>query len=201
MKFPIIKTLLLIVSIFLLYVIFQTIHYFVQNGYIIECFDKLSESTSHTVNMPLTDPYSCSNFCGPAARCAITGHQCFADVDCPGCQTPQAAKESKHPTATLGRGCIPGNNDAGKLTVGVTPTYSSLTSGYGTRERIVTKDLYSKPVQPNLGVNQWRHAFDEGRALYDRRYKPPHMRFMPTYAPRYSLTGDFIDDGPLPSNY
>ncbi|MFY7728682.1 MAG: hypothetical protein ACOVRN_04125 [Flavobacterium sp.] len=151
--------------------------------------------------MPLTDRYSCANFCGPTARCAITGHQCLTDIDCPGCQTPQAAKESKQPVTPIWGECIPGNNDGGKLTVGMTPTYSSLTAGYGTRERVVTDDLYGKPAQPNLGVNTWRASFDEGRSLFERRYKPNQSHFMPTYKPTYSITGDFIEDGPLPSNY
>lgn len=201
MKFPITKTLLLIVSICLLYIIFQTIHYFVQHGYVVECFDQLSESTSHTVNLPLNSPYSCSNFCGPTARCAITGHQCFTDIDCPGCQPPQSAKEPNYSVTASSEESVPGNNDGGKLTVGMTPTYSTLTAGYGTHERIVTKDLYSKPAQPNLGVNTWRSSFDEERTLFNRRYKPNQLRFMPTYTPTYSMTGDFLEDGPLPSNY
>lgn len=40
---------------------------------------------SHTVNLPINDPISCKNFCGPKAKCLITREQCTSDVDCKGC--------------------------------------------------------------------------------------------------------------------
>ena len=40
---------------------------------------------SHTVNLPINDPISCKNFCGPNAQCLITREQCTSDVDCKGC--------------------------------------------------------------------------------------------------------------------
>jgi hypothetical protein len=40
---------------------------------------------SHTVNLPINDPISCKNFCGPKAQCLITREQCTSDVDCKGC--------------------------------------------------------------------------------------------------------------------
>ena len=40
---------------------------------------------SHTVNLPINDPISCSNFCGPNAQCLITREQCTSDIDCKGC--------------------------------------------------------------------------------------------------------------------
>jgi len=199
-----------IVSIFiLLCLIFQQIHYLSINDYWrfaqqekerVEGFSngpiQESSDTSHTVDMPLTNPNSCQNFCGPNARCAKTGHQCFADIDCPGCQP--TSPHSK-PTTTD----VPGDNDAGKLTVGVTPQYSSLTSGYGTQKRIVTNQLYGKPSQANFGTNLWRKLADEGQSLFDKRYKPTQQanEYMPKYPPMYSATGEFLGDGPLPSNY
>ena len=160
---------------------------------IIESFQE-GPNTSHTVNLPLNTTSSCKNFCGPNARCAITGQQCFADIDCPGCQ-PNSNNSNKTTD------CILGDNDSGKLTVGVTPSYSSLTSGYGTRERVITKDLYSKAPQANFGVNTWTDSFNESQKLFDRRYKPNQLQFMPDYPKMYSLTGLFNGDGPLPSNY
>ena len=36
--------------------------------------------------------YSCKNFCGPKAQCAITREQCIADIDCKGCMPPNINK-------------------------------------------------------------------------------------------------------------
>jgi len=41
---------------------------------------------SHNVNLPINDPISCKNFCGPKAQCLITREQCTSDVDCKGCK-------------------------------------------------------------------------------------------------------------------
>jgi hypothetical protein len=40
---------------------------------------------SHNVNLPINDPISCNNFCGPNAQCLITREQCTSDIDCKGC--------------------------------------------------------------------------------------------------------------------
>jgi len=37
--------------------------------------------------------------------------------------------------------------------------------------------------------------------LYNSKFKPPQMPFMPNYRSQYSVTGEFIDNGPLPSNW
>ena len=187
-----------LIALILLFVILNMINYLVKKNYIVECFTdgtiQESSKTSHTVNLPLNTTYSCKNFCGPNSRCAITGQQCFYDIDCPGCQpySPPLSKTT---------GCIPGNNDAGKLTSGVTPTYSPLTSGYGTKERVITKDLYAKPSQASFGSDTWGQSFNEGQELYNKRYKPNQLQFMPNYPAMYSITGEFTNDGPLPSNY
>lgn len=186
----------MIMSFILLYLIFQMIRYMSSQGYIVECFtNQESSKTSHSVDLPLTTTYSCKNFCSPTSRCAITGQQCFTDIDCPGCQP--SAPNSKH----TNEGCIPGDNDAGKLTVGVTPQYSSLTSGYGTQKAIITDKMYGKPAQPNFGVDTWRSSFDSGQELFNKRYKPNQLPYMPNYPAMYSITGEFLGDGPLPSNY
>jgi len=122
---------LAIISFLLFIVIFKWIDYLSKNNVIKECFSSTpsfgytSKSTNHTVDLPLTTTYSCKNFCGPTARCLITGQQCTADIDCPGCQpySPPLQRTGCGP---------PGDNDAGKLTWGMTPTYSPLTSGFGT---------------------------------------------------------------------
>jgi hypothetical protein len=184
--------------IVLIFFIFQWIGFLSLNKYIVECFtstipEDMNGSTSHSVDLPLTTKYSCKNFCGPAARCSITGQQCTADIDCPGCQpySPPLPKSSDS---------IPGNNDAGKLTYNMTPQYSPLTTGYGTREKIITNNMYSKPAMPDFGVNTWFSAFEEEKDLFDKRYKPPELPNMPKYEKRYTLSGQFIDDGPFPAN-
>lgn len=191
----------LVIVFILLYLVFKMIDYLSAEGYIVECFTggpaEESSKTSHTVDLPLTTTYSCQNFCSPTSRCAITGQQCFTDIDCPGCQpsTPFSKDSDKV------KGCVPGANDAGKLTVGVTPQYSTLTSGYGTQKAVITDTLYGKPVHPNFGVDTWRSSFDAGQDLFNRRYKPNQLQYMPNYPPMYSITGEFLGDGPLPSNY
>lgn len=206
-------TFLIIGCLILFILIFKWIEYLTKNKYIVECFTQGSytnnanntnntnnnqmntSSTSHSVDLPLNSTSSCSNFCGPTARCSVTGQQCFADIDCPGCQPSKSSQK------TADGNCVPGNDDAGKLTVGVTPNYSSLTSGYGTREKIITSNMYSKPAMPNFGVNDWQDEFNEEESLFDKRYKPPSgLQFMSNYPVRYSLTGQFIDDGPYASN-
>ena len=149
---------LIIISFTLLFFIFNWIDYLLSEKFIVECFtngvtqEKMDGSTSHTVDLPLTTTYSCKNFCGPTSRCSITGQQCLADIDCPGCQPYSPS--------------VPGDNDAGKLTLGATPQYSSLTSGYGTQELEITTNMYSKPAQPNFGVDTWSDEFNEDKKLH-----------------------------------
>jgi hypothetical protein len=200
---------LVIISFILFVTIFKWIDYLTNQNYIVEARrhsvesftngvtqEKYDGSTSHTVDLPLTTYYSCKNFCGPTARCSITGQQCSADIDCPGCQpySPPLPKDSGTENN------VPGDNDAGKLTVGITPQYSPLTSGYGTQERLITSNMYSKPAQANFGVDVWSQEFNEDQKLFDQRYKPSGLQFMPDYPKRYSLTGEFIEDGPYASN-
>jgi hypothetical protein len=197
--------ILALISIILLIGIFNYINFLVKNKYYVECFDSNialykdtgSPTTTHTVNLPLTTTYSCKNFCAPAtARCAITGEQCMADIDCRGCN-PYGPYIKPKPTTG-----VPGENDAGKLTWGVTPTYSTLTTDIGTQAKLFTsnKDKLESPPQASFGVNTWVSAFNGGQQLFDERYKPAGLKFMPNYDKRYSVTGQFVDDGPLASN-
>jgi hypothetical protein len=200
-----ITIILALISIVLLILIFNYIKYLITNGYYVECFDSNialykdtgSPTTNHTVDLPLTTTYSCKNFCAPAtARCAITGEQCMADIDCPGCNPYGPTLK---PQSTIN---IPGNNDAGKLTWGVTPTYSTLTTDIGTQAKLFAsnKTKLDRPPQASFGVNTWITAFNGGQTLFDERYKPAGLKFMPNYNKRYTTTGLFIDDGPLASN-
>lgn len=179
------KHILFITAIALLYLEFWVINYFVKNGYITECF---------TVNMPINTTYSCKNFCGPNGKCAITGVQCLADTDCSGCQTDE--NNPKPPK----RNFIPGNNSDGKLTFNMTPQYSTLTSGYGTQKTIISKNI--KPVQANFGTNNWRDSFNKIQSLFDNRYKiQQNTLYLPNYPARYTITGEFVTNDPLPANF
>ena len=202
MKLSINNFILPFTAFILLLVIFRMIDYLAAEKYIVETFssrENITDNTTHTVDLPLNTRYSCQNFCGPTSRCAITGQQCFTDIDCPGCQSYSPPLNSTKLSKT--KQCIPGTNDAGKLTVGVTPNYSPLTTGYGTREKTITDDMYAQPPQANFGVDTWGKSFNESQQLFNRRYKPNQLLFMPNYPPMYSITGEFIGDGPLPSNY
>lgn len=197
--------ILAVISLILLVIIFHWINYLSINDYIYyspppkkEGFGKSYISsgyvTSKTVNLPINTSYSCKNMCGPAARCSITGQQCLADIDCPGCQPAKNSKTTQNYTI------VPGDNSSGKLTVGVTPTYSTLTTDIGTKSAIFKENTFKKTPQTSNGVNTWRPKFNESNMLYDSKFKPPQMKYMPIYSKRYSVTGEFIENGPMPSN-
>jgi hypothetical protein len=147
---------------------------------------------SHNVDMPINTTISCKNMCGSMGRCYLTGGQCTSDVDCYGCQTSSAPISRMFSE-------IRGQNDAGKETAGVTPTYSTLTTDIGTEAKLYNK-LLIDPPKYDIGVNTWRKKYDFGQALYDKRYYPGAQEYMPNYPKRKTLSGQFEDDGPLPSN-
>jgi len=177
--------------------------YLINGGYIVETFsNKLdinteSTSTNHTVDLPLTTKQSCQNTCGPNNRCSLTGEQCSSDVDCFGCnpETKRFVREEKE----FDELNIRGENDAGKLTTGETPTYSVLTTDIGTKARLINKRQTDSP-QYFQGVNTWRDTFDEQMELYDKRYTPTASYFTSDYPSRKTLSGEFTDNGPLAAN-
>jgi hypothetical protein len=166
-----------------------------------KCFDKFinqmnqgsNSKISHTVSLPLNTTISCKNSCSPTGRCAITGQQCLADIDCPGCQPNES-------TSSESSDCVPGYDGAGKLTGGITPTYSALTTDIGTQATTFVRNKFSKPPSPNYGVNIWMSTFKEENDMFKQRYTPSGLQYMPSYPERYSVTGDFVENGPLPSN-
>jgi len=184
--------ILALVSIIFFILLFYWINYLVQNRYVIECFET---DNTYNVNIPLTTRHQCTNFCGPNARCAITGHQCVADIDCPGC-SPNIKK--KHNKSTTN---VPGNNQAGKLTWGVSPQYSTLTTDIGTQSAFYTKNPLKPSPIPTFGVNMWRSKYNQVNQMFAARYTPPNnLQFIPAYSKRYDISGQFKNDGPLPSN-
>jgi len=193
------NTFLAILTLILFIGIFYWIDVLSNNGYIVykikEGFGNVigeNKDTTRTVDLPINTTYTCQNFCGPTARCSKTGEQCMADIDCPGCM-PYVPGIKNEITPD-----VPGDNDAGKMTTGVTPTYSPLTSTYQSFERV--GDDNEKPAQANFGVDTWTSKFDMGTKFYNQRYKPQGLQFMPKYPDRYTTTGEFKTDGPLAAN-
>jgi hypothetical protein len=198
-----------IFSFILLIIIFKWIHYLTSNDYILYCkenFEPINYNSelmlsdvsgnSASADLPLTTTYTCNNFCGPPNRCSKTGQQCFADSDCPGC-------EPYVPPLKKAKGCVPGDNDAGKLVYNQNPRYSSLTTDIGTQARLyIPSNQFAPPPQPLIGVNTWTAKFKGGEKLFNQRYKPSkgEYAYTPSYPNRYSLSGEFIQDGPLASN-
>ena len=195
------KILFFLLSIMLFIAVFKWIHYLFVNNYIHFCNNKepfdTEDNSTHTVDLPFMSKYNCSNFCGPKGTCIKTGEQCFMDNDCTGCKPLEAINQT---SLIIDTPDIIGENAAGKLTVGVTPQYSELTTDIGTQSNLYSKDKLLKPAIANFGVNIWRSDFDETQKIFDQRYKPPVLQYMPNYPPRDSLSGNFIDTGPLASN-
>jgi hypothetical protein len=191
--------LIAVFIVILLIFLFIWINYLVQQKYIVECFttsitqDRGNPDNTHTVNLPLTTTFSCKNFCGPTARCSITSQQCTADIDCPGCQ-PYSPPLSYLTTD------VRGENDAGKLTVGETPTFSTLTTDIGTQAKVFYKNQFKEAPQANFGVDTWRNKFNIGEKLFKRRYECDKYPYKQTYPKRFSDTGMFLEDGPLAAN-
>jgi hypothetical protein len=200
------KLFLIIWSFILLFLtiyIFNWGDYLIKNGYIVEQFTSLgpivdngSPSTNHTVDLPLTNTTTCQNMCGPNNRCSLTGEQCSSDIDCFGCNphTKQFAPENSQRATD-----VRGENDAGKLTTEQTPNYSVLTTDIGSRAKLISKPD-TPPLEYFKGVDTWRQTFDAGKELFDKRYSPSAQSFMPNYPKRPTLSGEFIDDGPLAAN-
>jgi hypothetical protein len=193
--------LLWILSVILVIMVMSYGTYLIKNNYIIECFtpfiakDLGSPETNHNVNLPINTSFSCKNMCGPLARCSITGEQCTSDVDCFGC-VPKINKKKQINTEN-----VLGVDESGKLTMGVTPTYSTLTTDIGTRASLINKDTNEKPPEYNLGVDLWKSSFDNDYKLFNKRYKPPgNLTYEPNYPNRFTMSGEFMDDGPLASN-
>jgi hypothetical protein len=159
-----------------------------------EYLDSGSPNTTHSVDLPINNTLDCSNMCGSLARCYKTGEQCSSDIDCPGCNPNSPDEEYKIPYNEE----IKGQNDAGKYSY-LTPQYSELTTDIGTRAKLIA-DKNRPPPDYFKGVNTWRQTFDEGQKLFDRRFYSGSQPMAPNYPERQTLSGEFIDNGPLAAN-
>jgi hypothetical protein len=198
----------ILLCVLLLVGILKWFHYLLQNDYIkIEGFDTTSYQlynnntplTNHNVDVPLTTTYSCENFCGPNSQCSKTREQCTSDIDCYGCQPPP---RNEPPYVTKD---VRGQNDAGKMTYNQNPQYSELTTDIGTQASLYNPINIEVP-QPYLGVDKWMKSANAGMQIadYKEKYKfqidPDKYKNMPTYPDRPSVTGLYIEDGPLAAN-
>jgi len=116
----------------------------------------VDRGTSHTVDIPLTTrtPPLCSsgNFCGPSAKCAMTGAQCTSDIDCVGCM----------PSDITSTPVLHPYEDSGKASWGL--TYSSLTEPW-TRDSLNVGPLPALlPPMPYLESDAFKGKFQGGLA-------------------------------------
>jgi len=171
---------------------------------------------SHTVNLPINDPVSCKNICGPNAKCLLTGEQCTSDIDCYGCN-PGPKPQNSCTTAEV----MPYDN-AGKLGQNLGLQYSPLTTGYD-KHNADFAQIYpgSKDAQltvPYQGLDIWTDSFNKGLQLYNKTRESADeyaegisnaiplasKSKLPYYEARYpmkvSLTGQFFETTPPASN-
>ena len=177
--------------------------------------DTNSPGYSHTVNLPINDPVSCKNFCGPQSQCAITREQCSSDIDCQGCNPGPKSTDS----CTTKE--VDPYDDGGKLgQQGL--QYSPLTTGYNNHNADFAQ-IYpgSKDAQINnsyQGLDQWTKSFNEGLNLYNKRRESADKysqgisnaipfetgndtySFEPKYPMTVSATGQFYETTPSAAN-
>lgn len=161
--------------------------------------------------------YSCRNFCGPKAQCAITREQCLADIDCKGCVPPNIHINKNNNTLVVENfESLLSNEDknedkekceiqndvgAGKLTFSQTPQYSTLTTDIGVFARIINPEATVPRVYE--GIDTWTRAFNYGLKLaYNKLPKLTQFekKIEPEYPLTVTMTGAFYDVGPTPSN-
>jgi hypothetical protein len=207
----------LLFSILLVYIIFEMSNNIIKYNVGCNCnnkeqflnlnsnIDSNSPEYSHTVNLPINDPVSCSNFCGPTGKCLKTGEQCLSDVDCKGCRPHfQTSPNTIYNINALS------SEASGKLTGSQGLNYSNLTSGYNGHlndfEEAYPGSYNTEIGNPYRGVDTWEKSFNKGLELYNKRQEniPPLNSFektiKPIYPTRLSITGLFYETVPLPGN-
>jgi len=180
---------LIFISFMLAILLFQKIDNLQSQGSIIECL-------SGNQDLPLTTlTETCQNVCGPMARCSQTGDQCVLDSDCPMCPPPITTYNRVSERPVVSSEFTTGDNDSGK-SVGMLPKKSQLTSNYPHDASIFSMQ---NPIEMGniLGVNVWSNKFINGMKYYRKRYEEPSAVY---YAERYTLSGEFPDDGPFAAN-
>lgn len=170
---------------------------------------------SHNVNLPINDPVSCQNFCGPKAQCAITREQCTSDIDCHGCN-PGPKQQNECLTKE-----VPPYDAGGKLSQqGL--QYSPLTTGYNNHNadfaQIYPDSKDAQIKRPYQGLDLWTESFNKGLELYNKKRESADKysqgvsnaipiasqgnfpNFEPKYPMSISATGQFYETTPPASN-
>lgn len=177
-----------------------------------------SPQYSHTVNLPINDPISCKNFCGPNAKCLITGEQCTSDIDCYGC-TPVSKAQNGCTTKD-----VKPYDASGKLGQNMGLQYSPLTTGYNNHSanfaQIYENSKEAELTMPYGGKDLWTKSFNKGLQLYNEKIKSSEknsegntnaiplasktgenlLEYQPKYPMKVSLTGQFYETTPPASN-
>ena len=173
--------------------------------------------TNHTVNLPINTSYECENKCMPPARCSITGEQCQTDIDCCGCNSfTKQIDEMEEVDEVAKMYKVDKMEQVDKMQESFTTI--QLSSAYGNDAintiveddtMIPAKELYSKPPQYFLGIDNWSHSYYEGAKLFNNKHDPNIQRarypeYLPTdqlkYPTRGTLSGLFVENGPLTIN-
>lgn len=166
--------------------------------------DVNSQEYTHTVNLPINDPVSCRNFCGPNAKCVLTGEQCSADIDCQGC------KPIEKPRSECITKDVKPYESSGKLTQNIGLHYSPLINE-NNRDYDYLSDEMKTIVKPYMGKDMWTKSFNEGLKLYNKKREAADkygykldFGYTDANAPKYpmsiSATGEFYETTPPSSN-
>jgi len=183
---------------------------------IIDYNDINSPLYSHTVNLPINDPVSCKNFCGPKSQCLFTREQCTSDVDCSGCNPGPKQRDRCITTE------VSPYDATGKLGQNQGLQYSPLTTGYNKHNanfsQIYEGSKDSQLTVPYQGLDIWTDSFNKGLELYNKKRESADeyaegisnaillasKSKLPYYKVRYpmtvSLTGQFFETTPPASN-
>ena len=164
-----------------------------------------SNSYTHSVNMPINDPVSCNNFCGPTSTCSITGEQCSADVDCQGCQ-PTLPKQQKYTTEEVApyNTSLPNNNFYKGFQYN-SPLIHDFASNFAQAYPNSKKNVLTNSYQ---GLDTWTKSFNEGLNLYNKKREitdkynsnPKLLYYEPKYISSVSATGQFYETTPPAAN-
>jgi hypothetical protein len=134
---------------------------------------------SKTVDLPLTFPFSCKNFCGPNNTCAITGEQCSDDYDCTGCENMDKLKPQN-----------------------VEPYYRELSKNNDQMDSVYVGSKNNLVPSNYLGKNSWINTFNEGikmyneKEMYNNKLTDYENKILPSYPKNISMTGEYYETTP-----
>ena len=134
--------------------------------------------TEEPVDLPLTFPFSCKNFCGPNNKCAKTGEQCSNDYDCSGCENMNKHKPPP-----------------------IEPHYRELSKNVQF-EQVSVGSINNIVPMHNI-KDKWRKNFDDAMKIYYKKMALDNVdsKMMPDYPTRLSVTGQYQDTGAMPYNF